>query len=56
MARLVSGRFPKVNVRRFRLRLPLRFMVFTFATRTLKIDSMACLISVLLESGWTMNV
>ena len=32
MARLVSGRLPKVKLRRFRLRLPLRFSVFTFAT------------------------
>ena len=33
MARLVSGRLPKVKVRRLRLRLPLRFSVFTLSDR-----------------------
>ena len=31
MARLVSGRVPKVKVRRLRLRLPLRLSVFTLS-------------------------
>ena len=41
MARLDAGRVPKVPVRRLRLRLPLRFMVFTLVTRTPKIVSTA---------------
>ena len=56
MARLLSGRLPQSPVRRLRLRLPLRLSVFTFVTFTLKIDSTACLISILLASGATTNV
>ena len=56
MARLVSGRLPKVKVRRLRLRLPLRFSVFTLVTRTLKMVSTAWRISILLASGATTNV
>ena len=56
MARLVSGRLPKVPVRRLRLRLPLRLSVFTLVTLTPKIASTASRISGLVASGWTLNV
>src|SRR5579871_538260 len=50
-ARLVSDRRPKVAGRRMRLRLPLRLRVFTLTTCTLKIDSTAWRIWILLASG-----
>ena len=54
MARLVSLRLPVPNlVRRV---LPVRFSVLTEATLTLKIFSMASLISVLFERGSTTKV
>src|SRR5690349_4566222 len=56
IARLVSGRFPKVGLRRLRVRLPLRLSVFTFLTLTPKMSRIASLISGLVESGWTRNV
>src|SRR5579859_104171 len=56
IARLVSARLPKVGMRRWRLRLPLRLRVFTLTTDTLKICSTARRISILSASGWTMNV
>src|SRR5689334_12480999 len=43
-------------LRRLRLRLPLRLIVFTFVTCTLKICSTALRISILLASGATTNV
>ena len=49
-ARRSSGRDDQVPVRRLRLRLPLRLIVFTLVTRTLKIDSIALRISILLAS------
>ena len=54
MARLVFLRLPYPY--RVRLRLPCRLAVFTESTFTEKIFSMAILICVLFESGWTMNV
>src|SRR4051812_4790738 len=56
MARLVSARLPKVNERRLRLRLPLRFSVFTFNTRTLNARSTASWICGFVACGWTRNV
>ena len=54
MARLVSFDLPMpVRVRRV---LPRRFWVLTDSTLTPKIASTACLISVLLLLGATMNV
>ena len=54
MARLVSLRLPTPN--RVRRVLPLRFIVLTEATLTLKTFSMASLISVLFDRGSTRNV
>jgi hypothetical protein len=54
MARLVSLRLPVPN--RVRRVLPVRLSVFTEATLTLKIFSMASLISVLLLRGSTSKV
>ena len=56
MARLVSGRWPKACDFRLRLRFPLRFSVFTLATWTLKMDSTAWRISILVARGSTTNV
>ena len=56
IARRWSARLPQSPVRRFRLRLPLRFTVLTLVTFTLKIASTACLISILLASGATRKV
>src|SRR5439155_26578459 len=53
-ARFWSGRLPEPS--RVRLTFPLRFMVFTFRTRTFQICWIASLISVLLDSGATKNV
>src|ERR1700737_2679862 len=55
-ARFWSARLPQPPVRRLRLRFPPRVSVLTLVTRTPKIDSIACLISILLESGATTNV
>jgi hypothetical protein len=55
-ARFSLERVVHAPERRLRLRLPLRLMVFTFVTRTLKIISTALRISILLASGATMNV
>src|SRR4029450_8689733 len=54
IARFVFLRLPQPK--RVRLRLPSRLAVFTVITRTLKICSIAILISVLFASGWTRNV
>ena len=56
IARLVSGRLPKVKVRRLRFRLPFRLRVFTLSTCTPKIASTASWISGLVAVGWTLNV
>src|SRR5436190_24219118 len=56
MARLVSARLPKVKEPRLRLRLPLRFSVFTFNTRTLNARSTASWICGFVACGRTRNV
>src|SRR5207244_3850093 len=56
IARRSSGRDDHAPERRLRLRLPLRLIVFTLVTRTLKIVSTALRISILSASDATMNV